>query len=113
MSTRAAMFCAVICGLISGCGSSVDAPRSSPSKPVADVTITLDGVHHVCNVALSTEAQGSSIACGDVVAFLRDELRVPSGAAYDLQPNPGANEAEFKALSTSLKNAGYRFVGDR
>jgi hypothetical protein len=115
MVTPRATFCAVvICKLLAGCGST-DAPAPTPAAKAAkaDVTVTVDGVHHACIAALSKEAQGSSIACGDVAAFLKDELRVPSGASYDLRTIPEVSETELAAVSTSLKGAGYRFVGDR
>lgn len=114
MVTLRAIFCLVmICQLLTGCGSTdATAPAPAAKAAKADVTVTVDGVHHACIVALSKEAQGSTIACGDVVAFLKEELRVPSGASYDLRTIPGAGDTELAAVSTGLKKAGYRFVGD-
>jgi hypothetical protein len=108
---RAAFCAVVVCELLAACGSS-DAPGGA-SAAKADVTVTVDGVHHACIVALSTEGQGSSIDCAAVVAFLKDELRVPSGAVYDLRTIPEASKAEVAAVPANLKGAGYRFVGDR
>jgi hypothetical protein len=113
MDTLRAIFCVAMIGeLLAGCGSN-DAPAPAAKAAKVDVNITVDGVHHACIVALSTEAQGSSIACGGVAAFLKDELRVPSGALYDLRTIPEVSEAELAAVAASLKSAGYRFVGDR
>jgi hypothetical protein len=91
-----------------GSGSDVPAPKSK-----ADVTVTLDEVHHVCNVALSNEAQASSIPCADVASFLRDELRLPSGAVYDLHGAQKADSAELADISAKLKSAGYRSARER
>jgi hypothetical protein len=109
VTTRIATLGAVFVALLAACGSSNDASApAAPSKAKADVTIRLDGVHHVCNVALPTEEHPSSIACADVAAFVRDELRVPSGAVYDLRADPQGEPSELTSISASLKNAGYR-----
>jgi len=98
------------CVLLAGCGPSTDVPTpaSDANTKKADVTVTLDGVHHTCIVALSREAQGSTISCGDVVAFLKDELRVPSGAVCDIRTIAEVSEAELAAVAANLKSAGYR-----
>jgi hypothetical protein len=96
--------------LLTGCGqSSKDAaPAAAPAASRADVTVTFDGKRHKCLVALSSEAQGSSIACGDVVSFVREELRVPGGAMYDIRKIPDVDETEVAKVSADLNNAGYR-----
>jgi hypothetical protein len=94
---------------LAGCGRSASPPDAAPSvaaKP--DVIVTLDGEHHTCLVALSSEAQGSSIGCDDVVPFVRDELRVSSGSIYDLRTLPPGDKAEMAKVDASLKGAGYR-----
>ncbi len=88
--------------LSAGCGR---------SAAKADVTITLDGAHHTCVVALSREAQGSIISCNDVVPFIRDELRLPSGSTYDVRTIPDADQAEVASIGARLKDAGYRLAG--
>jgi hypothetical protein len=100
MRARAAALCGWVGALLAGCGSS--------SNGKVDVTVTLDGVHHACKVALSNEAQASSIACGDVVPFLRDELRLPSGAVYDLRSDQQSDPAALTSIAANLNNAGYR-----
>jgi hypothetical protein len=100
--------------LLVGCGSSSNAPAPETAPVIAakaDVVITVDGVQHACVVALPSEPQGSSIPCTDVIAFLRDELRVPSGAIYDLRTTPPVDAAEVIKVRASLKDAGYRFIG--
>jgi hypothetical protein len=74
-------------------------PRSHPAKSGPSV------------VALFSEAQGSTISCGDVVPFVRDELRLPSGSIYDIRTIPDVDEAEMSSVGASLKSAGYRFIG--
>ena len=61
--------------------------------------------------ALYSEAQGSAIASEDVVRFVRDELRLPSGSIYDIRTIPDVDEAEMARVEASLKGAGYRFIG--
>ena len=104
--------------LLAACGSSTNAPaphapaQTTPSlvaKP--DVIITVDGVQHACVVALSSEPQGNLIPCADVAPFLRDELRVPNGAVYDLRTTPPVDKAEVLKVHADLKNAGYAFIG--
>ncbi len=104
--------------LLAACGSSTNAPaphapaQTTPSlvaKP--DVIITVDGVQHACVVALYSEPNGSSIPCTDLIPFLRDELRVPNGAVYDLRTTPPVDKAEVLKVHADLKNAGYAFIG--
>jgi hypothetical protein len=99
--------------LLIGCGSSSNAPASAPAAIAAkpDVTITFDGEHHTCVVALSSEAQGSILPCADVIPFMRDELRLASGSIYDTRVVGKADEAEVAKTTQNLKDAGYRFIG--
>jgi hypothetical protein len=98
---------------LAGCG-----PQTPPtsgavqaSKP-ADVIVTLDGVHHQCLVALAKEEHGSSIACGDITSFLKDELRLPAGATYDMRTTSEVSHEESTRVKENLNTAGYRSVGD-
>jgi hypothetical protein len=111
-SLRAAALASIAAFCLSGCGSSNDAPAVSPAiaaKP--DVNITFDGANHACIVALSTEPQGSTIPCADLIPFLRDELRVRSGSIYDTHLIGKVDAAEVAKSTQSLKDAGYRFIG--
>jgi hypothetical protein len=100
----------IIMGLMGGCGPSAKTPLAAPSTTAAkaDVTITFDRAHHTCVVALSTESQGSMIACNDVVEFVRDELRLPGGSTYLVQANSDVDVAEMSGVGARLKDAGYR-----
>ena len=91
---------------LAGCGS------SSPAGHVAnaDVLVTFDGKHHACVVALKDEPQGSSVSCDEVVPFVRDELRVPSGARYDTRSVADFDKATIDRVEASLKGAGYQPV---
>ena len=98
---------------LAGCGSSTNTPATG-SAPIAarpDLIVTIDGVHHACVVALYTEPQGSSIACDDIVPFVRDELRLASGSGYDIRTTPDVDPAQRAKVESSLKGAGYRFIG--
>ena len=78
-----ALFATAVFTLLAGCGSSTNTPNPA-SPPIAakpDVIVTIDGKRHACVVALLSEAQGSSVPCGDVIPFVRDELRLPSGSS--------------------------------
>jgi len=95
-----------------GCGSSGEGTASEPpiaAKP--DVIVTFDGEHHGCVVALYTEAQGSAISCAEVVPFVRDELRLPRGAIYDVRTIADVDQAEMARVGAALNDAGYRFIG--
>lgn len=107
---RAIVAATTVLILLSSCGqSSKDpAPTGGPAASRADVTVTFDGKRHKCLVALSSEAQGSSVPCGDVAAFVREELRVPSGAMYDIRKIPDVDESDVAKVSADLNNAGYR-----
>ena len=104
---------------LSGCGSSsqAPAPEASPiSAPLADkpdVIVTFDGARHSCVVALYSEPEGSAIPCAELIPFLRDELRLPSGAIYDIRTIPTFDAAEMTKTAASLEGAGYRFIGGR
>ena len=95
--------------LLVGCGSSGNAPTTMAAKP--DVIITFDGAQHACVVALYSEAQGSTIACADVIPFLRDELRLKKGSLYDTRTVSTVDHAEIQKTTADLQNAGYRFIG--
>jgi hypothetical protein len=116
MRVRTSFVFAAASILMAACGSQSDGPASNAASPPtaekADVTIVLDGAQHACVVSLASEAQGSSIPCKDVVAFIRDELRIASGSSYDLHQR-GAEEAEVAIVRATLKDAGYRPVGGR
>lgn len=98
---------------LAGCGRSANPPGTAPpagaSKP--DVTVTFDGKRGKCVVALPSEAHGSSISCADVVPFVKDELRLPSGSVYDIRKIPDVDEAEIARVRADLNGAGYRFIG--
>ena len=97
--------------LLAGCGSSSNGSVPPRIAEKADVVITFDSQRHTCMVALSSEAQGNFVPCGEVVPFLRDELRLASGSVYDTRTNSAADEAELARVSDNLKGAGYRFIG--
>jgi hypothetical protein len=96
---------------LTGCGSSTNAPASPPVAAKSDVVVTVDGVRHACVVALHSEAQGSIISCDDVVSFVRDELRLPSGSIYDIRTTPDVPAAQMAKVESSLNGAGYRRIG--
>lgn len=100
--------------LLVGCGKSASTPPPPAPPPIAarpDVIVTLDGARHTCVVALYSEAQGSAISCDEVVPFVRDELRVPSGSIYDIRAIPIVDKAEMVRVEASLQSGGYRFIG--
>ncbi|MDP9008364.1 MAG: hypothetical protein M3N91_06595 [Pseudomonadota bacterium] len=110
INVRAALAFTAVVAFLAGCGPSANAPDPAP-PPIAtkpDVIVTLDGERHTCIVALSSEAQGSAVACDDVVPFVRDELRVPSGSIFDMRTVPKVEQAEVAKVEASLKGAGYR-----
>jgi hypothetical protein len=112
---RAVLASALGVAVLAGCGQSANTPAPAPAAPPPiaakpDVIVTLDGVRHDCLVALYSEPQGNIISCDDVVAFVRDELRVPSGAIYDIRTAPNIDEAQKTKVEASLKGAGYRFI---
>lgn len=90
----------VILLLLGGCGGSAN----------PDATVTLDGGRHACVVALRSETQGSTIACGDLVPFLRDELRLPNGSICAIRSIGDVDKAEVTRVKASLEAAGYRFI---
>jgi hypothetical protein len=99
--------------LLAACGSSstnsaATAPLSA-AKP--DVIVTFDGKRHACLVALPSEPQGSEVACKEIVSFVKDELRVPSGSVYDVRVVPDFDPAERAGVESALKDAGYRIMG--
>jgi hypothetical protein len=101
---------------LAGCGSSTNTPNpaSPPTAAKPDVIVTIDGKRHTCVVALLSEAQGSSVPCGDVIPFIRDELRIPSGSVYDMRTISDVDQAEVAGVDAKLKAAGYHlFDGSR
>jgi hypothetical protein len=111
-SIRTVLALLVFSTLLSGCGTSASNPGAKIAER-ADVMITLDGKRHACLVALYKEAQGNAISCADLIPFLQEQLRLPSGSVYDIQAVAGGDEAEMATVAASLKRAGYRFIGGR
>jgi hypothetical protein len=108
------LFAATTCfALLAGCGepASTSDPKLSPIAAKPDVTITIDGVRHVCDVALYGEPQGSAVSCGEVVPFIRDELRLSNGSIYDIRTTAGVGETEVASVGASMNGAGYRYIG--
>jgi hypothetical protein len=86
--------------LLPGCGKSGTSSSAAPIGTRSDVT-----------VKLSSEAQGSSISCDDVVPFVKEELRLPSGSFYDIRTGSEGDEGEIDKIRASLNSAGYRLAG--
>jgi hypothetical protein len=100
---------------LAGCGSSTETPAPYQGPPLiaskADVIVTIDAKGHACLVALNNEQQGNNISCDDLIPFVRDELRLPSGSVYDIHGDKDADKAEVARVGALLKGAGYRFIG--
>ncbi len=105
----------VVCSaaLLAACGSSNNtaAPVRAAMTANPAAIITFDGERHMCVVALSSEAQGSIVPCAETVQFLRDELRLASGAIYDTRTIGAFDAAEMAKTMRALDQAGYRFNG--
>jgi hypothetical protein len=97
--------------MLASCGSPANGPTPTPIAAKPDVIITFDEARHTCVVALSSEAQGSAVPCDEVVPFIKEQLRLPSGSIYDIRSISKVDEAEMAKVRTSLKGAGYRFIG--
>lgn len=113
---RLHLFCALAIAVpLAGCGSSTEAPAAYQGPPLIaakpDAIVTLDAKTHLCVVALSSEQQGNSIPCDDLIPFLKDELRVAPGSIYDIHADQGTDPAQFARVAANLKSAGYRFIG--
>jgi hypothetical protein len=108
---RQVVACTAVFIWLAACGPSANSPVSPPIAARPDVIITFDGKRHACVIALYSEAQGSAVSCDDVVPFVRDELRLPSGSIYDIRTIADFDEAVKARVGASLKGAGYRFIG--
>jgi hypothetical protein len=110
-------FLLIAAGWLSACGSGTHAPAGATptgAAPIAgkpDVIISFDGANHTCIVALYSEPQGSTIPCTDLIPFLKDELRLPSGSIYDTRTIAKVDDAEMARTTRTLDDAGYRFIG--
>jgi ABC-type Fe3+-hydroxamate transport system substrate-binding protein len=100
-----------LCILAAGCGSPSNTSGTSSGGANPAVIVTIDGARQACVVALAGEPQGSTVPCDDVVPFLRDELRVPSGSTYDIRGAPSADKTALAKVDTSLRDGGYLFIG--
>ncbi len=98
--------------LLAGCGHSSGASMPKIAER-ADVSITLDSERHACVVALDREQQGSTVKCGEVVPFLKEELRLKEGSIYDIRIPRGFDEGQMARLAADLNGARYRFIGGR
>jgi hypothetical protein len=107
---RAVLLSGLVSILLGGCGSSNTPPKIAEQP---NVIITLDGKRHACVVALDKEPQGSSVPCKGAVSFVKDELRVPAGAIYDIRTVATVDDTEIASVRDALNDAGYRFIGGR
>jgi hypothetical protein len=96
--------------LLGGCGRSANPPGAASASANPDATVTFDGGRHACVVALRSEPQGSTVPCGDLVPFLRDELRLPNGSVCQLRSIGEVDKAEMTRVEAGLGAAGYRFI---
>jgi hypothetical protein len=96
--------------LLVGCGRSATTPGAASAPGNPDATVTFDAGRHACVVALRSETQGSTIPCRDLVPFLRDELRLPSGSICHIRSIGEVDKAEMTRVEASLDAAGYRFI---
>lgn len=110
---RAPVASTAVLTVLVGCGQSSNTPESSFADSKPDVTVTFDAQRHKCVVALSKEAQGSTVPCAEVVAFVEEELRLPQGSVYALRTPAGADAAEVATIRAALNGAGYRFIEDK
>src|ERR1700739_3737431 len=94
--------------LLASCGKSTTGQGPAPVASRPDVTVTFDGKRRKCIVALSSEAQGGSISCDELVPFVKDELRLPSGSIYDIRTGSGVDDGEIAKILANLNGAGYR-----
>ena len=109
--TCAILASATALAALAGCGKSTSTSESPRIASRPDVTVKVDAKRRKCIVALSSETQGSTISCDEVVPFVKDELRLPPGSIYDLGAASGGDDAEIAKVRTNLNNAGYRFIG--
>jgi hypothetical protein len=98
--------------LLGGCGRSANTPgaTSAPDAGRPDAIVTFDGGRHACVVSLRSETHGNTIPCGDVVPFLKDELRLASGAFCAMRSIGDVDPAEMTRVEASLDAAGYRIL---
>lgn len=113
-AARTLLICLALSTELAACGSSSNNPAAIPSPSAAkpDVIVTFDGKRHACLVALPSEPQGSEVACKEIVPFVRDELRVPSGASYEVRIVADFDPSERASAESALKDAGYRYLGN-
>lgn len=100
-----------ILAALTGCGKSTSTSGSPRIASYPDVTVKFDGKRRKCIVALSTEAQGSTISCDQVVPFIKDQLRLPKNSIYDLDTTADGEQTEIAKVRANLNDAGYRFIG--
>lgn len=102
----------IMMAALAACGSS--STHSAATAPLIaakpDVIVTFDGKRHACLVALPNEPQGSEVACKEIVSFVKDELRVPSGSVYEVRVVPDFDPVARAGVEADLKDAGYRMV---
>lgn len=109
--TLAMIALTAIAAALAGCGKSDGSSESPRIASHPDVTVKFDGKRRKCIVALSSEAQGNTISCDEVVPFVKDELRLPQGAIYDIGGTADGHQADLAKVRESLNEAGYRFIG--
>jgi hypothetical protein len=112
INVRAQFASLALCAAVTGCARPAGAPNAvAPAVATRpDVVVTFDGERHACVVALFNESEGRTMSCDGVLPFVRDGLKLQTGALYDIRTIPDVDEAQIHSVAASLNGAGYRFV---
>lgn len=75
----------------------------------ADVLVIFNGPENTCEVVLGGGAP-TSLLFTDVVGYLVNDLKLPTGTLFDITTVPDVKIREYEYVLAALKAAGYRLT---
>ena len=87
-------------------GSASLADTNSPLE--ADIEIAVSKGSDTCVVTKLADASNQAMPCRELVHYVREMLKLPSGASFKLI---GLSRTNFYPVQSSLEAAGYRLAG--
>jgi hypothetical protein len=79
----------------------------------AQVFVTFYDSRADCTVSLGGSGKPHALLCADVLAYIRDQLKIPAGGTFVTQDFGNTHATEITSLISVLQKSGYQSVGRR
>jgi hypothetical protein len=79
----------------------------------AQIFVTFYATRTYCTVSLGLSGKPNALPCADVLAYIRDQLKLPPGGTFVTHDLGNTHASEITALILALEKSGYKSVGRR